>query len=697
MNSASLYILSLSLISISLHAQQANIIFEGDTLGSNPLQEVVVTATRTDKKIEELPIPITTITSKEIKDRGMVRLNEILAEQTGLALVGDHGTGVQMQGFDAQYTMILIDGEPVIGRTSGTLELPRITMSNIDRIEIVKGPSSSLYGSEAMAGVINIITKTPKKGLSGELSTRYGTNESADVSIDAAFRTDKFSFSGFVNRFSNGGYSLMPETGFQTVAPFAAYTITGKTGYQFSEKTDLNVSLRYYDNSQDDRYAVESRAVSGVGLQRDFSFFPSLTHRFSDAHTSMLRFYRATYKTESSISYEDTEELYDETFFDQGFTRGEIQHDYTMRSNLVLTSGLGAQYETVEATRYDDKKSFNSGYAYAQLDWKLLDRFNIIAGGRYDMHNVYKSQFSPKLAASYRLNKKITFLASASRGYKAPDFRQLYLNFSNAVAGYSVFGYEDLQENLQRLQDEGQISEVLIDPSTLSKLNAESSWAYNIGVRMRPVDNLIANVNIFRNDVDNLISTASIAIKTNGQSVFSYFNRNAVFTQGTEADLTYLLSNTLEIGGGIQYLEAKDVDEWNMVKEGRAYTRDPETSQTVAVKRSEYGGLLSRSKYMANARISYLETRSGIRLSLRWNYRGRYGIRDVDGNGIINLDSEYVKGYSLFNGSISKSFLNNNLRLQFTADNMLGFTNEEYISYLPGRLLYAGLSYSFSK
>ncbi|HWK58437.1 MAG TPA: TonB-dependent receptor [Parapedobacter sp.] len=689
--SSVLYILLL--LASRLTAQDGIATSTADTLKKNPLDEVVVTATRTDKKIEELPIPITTISAREIQNPGIVRLNEILAEQTGLALVGDHGTGVQMQGFDAQYTMILIDGEPLIGRTSGTLELSRITMANIDRIEIVKGPSSSLYGSEAMAGVINIITKTPPKGVSAGIATRYGTNQSADISVDGAYRSEKLTVSGLVNRFSNQGYSLMPESGFQTVAPFAAYTASGKVGYQFSDKTAFNVSLRYYDNSQDDRYGIEDRVVSGSGLQRDFSIFPSLTHRFSDSHTSMLRLYRATYNTESSIRYEDTEELYDETYFDQGFTRGEFQHDYRMKPNLVFTGGIGYQQETVEATRYDEKKRFNSSYGYIQADWKPIDRLNIIAGGRYDMHNVYKSQFSPKVAASYKLHEKFTVLASASRGYKAPDFRQLYLNFSNAVAGYSVFGFEDLAENLQRMQDEGQIREILIDPATLSKLNAESSWAYNIGLRTQPIDKLILNINVFRNDVDNLISTASVAIKTNGQSVFSYFNRNAVFTHGAEIDGIYLLTNTLEVGAGIQYLEAKDVDEWNTVKEGRAYARDPETGQTVAVKRNEYGGLLNRSKYMANARVSYYDAHTGIRVSLRWNYRGRYGIRDIDGNGIINLDSEYIKGYSLVNGSLSKSLLDNRLRLQLTADNIFGFTNKAYISHLPGRLLYGGLSY----
>ena len=686
--------LLLLLIHPSLLAQEITNESSKDTLTKNPLEEVVITATRTDKKIEELPIPITTISSREIQNRGIVRLNEILAEQTGLALVGDHGTGIQMQGFDAQYTMILIDSEPVIGRTSGTLELSRITMANIDRIEIVKGPSSSLYGSEAMAGVINIITKTPKTGVSASIATRYGTNQSADISANGAFRSEKLMVSGFVNRFSNQGYSLMPESGFQTVAPFAAYTVSGKLGYRLTGKTDLNVSLRYYGNNQDDRYGLEDGlVVSGEGVQRDFSIFPSITHRFSDAHTSSLRLYRSTYSTESAINYEDTGERYDESYFDQGFTRGEFQHDYRIKSNITLTAGAGFQQETVEATRYDDKKHFNSGYGYVQFDWKPIAPLNIIAGGRYDMHNVYKSQLSPKLAASYQLNEKFTVLASASRGYKAPDFRQLYLNFSNAVAGYSVFGFEDLALNLQRLQNESLIREVLIDPATLGKLNSESSWAYNIGLRTQPIQKLTASINLFHNDVDHLISTASVAVKTNGQSVFSYFNRNAVTTSGAEIDASYKLTNTLDIGAGFQYLASKDMDEWKMVKAGHAYTRDPETNETVTVDRSDYGGLLNRSKYMANARISYFETHTGICLSLRWNYRGRYGIRDIDGNGIINLDSEYVNGYSLFNGSLSRSFFSDRLRIQFTADNIFGYTNKAYISHLPGTLLYGGLSY----
>src|SRR3546814_3425835 len=107
----------------------------------------------------------------------MVRLDDDLVEQTGLTLVSDHSTGFQMQGFDPDYTRILLDGQPLIGRTTGTLELSRVAVGNIERIEIVKGPSSSLYGSEALAGVINIITRDPEIGARGTLSARYGSNQ----------------------------------------------------------------------------------------------------------------------------------------------------------------------------------------------------------------------------------------------------------------------------------------------------------------------------------------------------------------------------------------------------------------------------------------------------------------------------------------------------------------------------------------
>lgn len=682
-------------ISAKSVAQQAD---SARTDSSKKLKEVVVTATRTSKNVMQVPMPVSTITNKEIKNRGTVRLNEILAEQTGLSVLPDaHGQGIQIQGFNSDYTMIMLDGLPLIGRTTGILDLSRITTNNIEKIEIVKGPVSSLYGSEAMAGVINIISATPPSGGSGSVSARYGTNRNADISLNGGYATERLSLSGFINRNSSAGYSLQPQSGSATVFPFYNYTFNGRLGYKFSDATRVTLQIRDYTSTADNNFLVDNNRIVGDGTEKNLTASGGLTHKFSEKFTGDVRLYHTSYNTKSLLRNQTDGSVYDETFFDQNFNRAELQGDYKILSSLRFTGGGGAQNESVLATRYNDKKTFNSGYVYGQADWTPLDKLNIIAGGRYDTHSVYRSQFSPKLATSYQFSDKFTLLASTGKGYKAPDFRQLYLNFTNAIVGYSVFGYEEAANELKKLQDAGQIQSVLIDPSTLQRLNAESSTAYNIGFRYRPVTGLMWTVNAFRNNIRDLIDSQPIAIKNNGQSVFSYFNIHNVYTQGVETDLSYNFLNHWTVAGGFQYLEAYDQSVLDNIKEGKVFGIDPATRETVKVSKSMYGGLLNRSRYMANARVAYQDDKTGIITSVRAIYRGRYGFSDLDGNGIVNRDDEYVKGYVLFNASVSKFFFNNQLRLQVTADNIGNYKNPTSISNLPGRLIYAGITYNFNK
>ena len=112
-----------------------------DSIKPAPLDEVFITATRTNRNLASLPLPGSVIDSATISRAGVNRLSEILAEQTGLVTVPDFGggEGLQMQGLDSQYTLILIDGVPLVGRSAGTFDLSRITVGNIERIEVVKG------------------------------------------------------------------------------------------------------------------------------------------------------------------------------------------------------------------------------------------------------------------------------------------------------------------------------------------------------------------------------------------------------------------------------------------------------------------------------------------------------------------------------------------------------------------------------
>jgi outer membrane receptor for ferrienterochelin and colicins len=692
-----IFICMLTFTAVSAKAQHTDTL-SADTSKTKKLKEVVVTATRTAKSLMQLPMPVSTISNKEIKNRGLVRLNEILAEQTGLSVLPDaHGQGIQIQGFSPDYTMIMLDGLPLIGRTTGILDLSRITTNNIDKIEIVKGPVSSLYGSEAMAGVINIISATPPLGGSCSISARYGTNKNADISLNGGYATQRLSLSGFVNRYSSGGYTLVPQSGSPTVSPFIGYTLNARLGYKFSDATNLKIQVRNYTNTTDNNFLVDDDRITGDGTEKDLNISAGLTHRFTEKFTGDVRLYHAGYSTKSLLRNTADNSIYDETFFDQNFNRAELQGDYKILTSLRFTGGVGGQTESVVATRYNEKKTFQSGYVYGQADWTPFKRLNIIGGGRFDTHSVYRSQFSPKLAASYQLSDKFVILASTGKGYKAPDFRQLYLNFTNAVVGYSVFGSEEAAFELQKLQDQGQIASILINPASLRTLNAESSTAYNFGYRYRPFTNLMWTGNVFRNNIRDLIDSEPIAIKTNGQSVFSYLNLQNVYTQGAETDVTFSVLKRWTVAGGMQYLEAYDQSVLDKIKAGQVFGTDQATRETVKVKKSQYGGLLNRSKYMANARIAYQDDKTGIITSVRAIYRGRYGFSDVDGNGIVNRDDEYVKGYVLFNASVSKLFLNNQLRLQLTGENLGNYKNPGAISNLPGTLVYAGITYNLNK
>lgn len=662
------------------------------------LSSVVITATRSERQLSDLPVPLTVIPKEQIRNMGSLRLNDVLSEQTGLAVVSDHGTGIQIQGFNPEYTLILVDGEPLIGRTAGTLELNRIAVGNIRQIEIVKGPSSSLYGSEALAGVVNIITENPN-GVNGTFSTRYGTNNTIDLSTSGNYARDKFGIYAFVNRYRTDGYDLSPESYGNTVDPFSNSTFNSRFTFSPTAKTKFNVSGRYFIEDQESDTNIGSAAqpdiITGKGEVSDWNINSQLSHRFTKKLKTIFRFYATKYKTESLLRHKSNDEVYDESFFKQTFYRPEVQGEYFLNEKNTLTLGVGRIWESVEATRYEDKKRFNDNYFYFQYEWIPVRKINLIAGGRYDAHSAYSSQFSPKLSIQYDALNWLSIRASSGVGFKAPDFRQLYLNFTNAVAGYSVFGSQEVEAGVKRLQDEGQISELLMDPSSFGDLKAESSIAYNLGFLLRPVSKVSSTINLFRNNINDLIQTQAVARKTNGQSVFSYFNLEDVFTQGVEADISYALSKSLTVALGYQYLITKDKSVVDQLKQGEVFARDPETQATYQVDEKNYGGLFNRSRHMANAKIFYNNEEQGWSATLRTIYRGRYGFGDRNGNAILDADNEYVNGYAILNLSAGKSF-GKILSIQAGCDNLFDYTDPQYITALPGRLFWMSASVCLS-
>jgi len=674
------------------------------------LREVVVTATRTAKALTEVPIPVTVVGKEQINAMGALRLNDVLGEQTGLTIVADHGRGVQLQGLNPEYTLILVDGEPLIGRTAGTLELSRLAVGNIERVEIVKGPASALWGSEALAGVVNIITQKPQPGTHGNLRLRYGSNRTADLGATFNTKGKRLGLTVFGNRYSSAGYTLRPESGTATVPPFANYTGQARLTYTLGEHTNLSFSGRYFWENQHSTLPMtgEDGSTTDVqlrGRQLDYSLNPVLTHTFSQKLFGTARFYHAGYRTKEDYTYTATGAPYDATYFNQTFTRPEVQLDWQLHPQHTLTMGGGFLTETVSATRYDQRQRMYSGYAFAQDDWTPLPSLNVVAGARFDGHSQYKGQLSPKISGRYQVLSWLAVRGSAGRGFRAPDFRQLYLNFSNPTVGYSVFGTHQVREKVAQLAEQGQLArdgatgELLINQTLLdqaSSLTAESSSAYNAGVQLTPGQKLTLGINFFHNDLRDLIETVAVAQKTNGQSVYSYRNVSRAYTQGAEVEASYQLLPGLTLSGGYQFLLAKDKTAIERLKAGQVYRRDPTTLATERVTVADYGGLYNRSRHSGNLKLFYQHTQRGYSASLRGIYRGRYGLQDRNGNQLLDADNEYVAGYWLWNVAASKTF-----RERYTAqlglDNALNYTDAANISTLPGRLYYASLAVNLGK
>lgn len=661
------------------------------------LDEIVVTATRTEKHVDDIPLAVNIVGKDEMQQKAMVRLNEVLAEQPGIVLVEDHGTGIQLQGFEAKYTLILIDGEPVIGRSSGTLDLSRITMDNVERVEILKGPSSSLYGSEAMAGVVNIITKKPPKGRRMATAVRYGTNNALDLSLDGSIAGNKTSVYAAFNRFSNSGYSYGRDNTDRTVPPFYGYTGNVKVDYKPTAKLELKLGIKYNDEYARDQYKTNKgtdteQEVNSRSLRRDIAITPGIVYRHSDKHITFLRLNKSFYKTDTRIDITADGRPYSRDYFDQNFSRAELQHDYKVNENIKFTAGAGITDEWLKAVRYDDQKEFVAAFGYAQADVRISGRLNFIAGGRFDAHNVYASQFSPKLAAQYKALSWLAIYGTIGSGFKAPDFRELYLNWTNPTQGYSVFGAVEAADKLSQLVKAGEIAEVLYDPARIKALDAERSWNYQAGVKLHPGAGFDGGASVFRNHVSNLIETFVIATKTNGKSVYTYSNQEHVIIQGAEAHAGYKW-HKLHIKTAGQYLFAVNKDVLDALQNGKGYyTRDAVTGSSRLVRKSEYGGLFNRSRYTANTSITYNWAKPGVDLTFRWAYRSRFGIRDIDGNGIVNLDEEYAPGYSLFNASVVKSYFRKRFSISLSAEN-LGNIRHTGVATMPGRMLFIGASY----
>ena len=687
--------LSLYLLIINL-----NLVFSqkkrNDSITTNKLSEVILTATKRIKKITSVPYTVSIVSNNEIKNLGAIRLNEILNEQTGIFSVSDESgfEGIQIQGISSEYVMVLIDGFPVIGRKSGNLDLKRFTLNNVERIEILKGPSSSLYGSEAIGGVINIITKKINdKSLNG--NTSFQIDSYSDTNFNINFRNGlrkiKYEFNG--NGYSSKGYDINPNISGKTISPFRNFTLNNNIHYNFNDNLSLRLKNRFAWQDQDLEKKINDINFSGSTIEKDLNINLRVEQKLIDKIDIIYDFYFTKFESEESIDNQTSINQMPDNFFNQDLFKPELRVNYLLSENLIFSSGVGANYDKLGRSFFDGNVSFNSQYVYSQIDLNIKDKIKILLGGRFDNHSEYNDQFSPKFGIKLNINQITSVKGSIGYGFKSPDFRQLYFNFTNSTIGYSVLGNKVAERELEKLKNEEQIINIFFSEKNLfTELKPESSIGYNLGVELKN-SKWNFDFNIFRNDISDLIDTRVIARKKNGQNVFSYFNFDNIVTQGFELNYKYKLSTNLTFNIGYQYLLSFDKEKKESLSKGEIFGRDKISNQTIRLKISDYFGLENRSKHNLNFKIYYDSNKFNI--TTRFLYKSKYALFDSNGNGLIDLyDDSFINGYVISNISIGKD-LNEKINIQLGMNNLIDHTDQN----IPGLRGFSGfikLNYQFN-
>jgi len=697
-----LFFIIISFFTITYSYSQEDQTVIKDTILTQKLDEVIVTATRTVRQLSSLPLPALIIGKKEIQNINSTRLNNLLNEQTGLITVSEFvgGEGIQMQGLDSQYTLILIDGVPLVGRSAGTLDISRVSVGNIKQIEIVKGASSSLYGSEALGGVINIITENPKNnGLKGEFNSRFGTFNTFDNSINLNYKKEKFAVSTFINRNSSDGYQFTNAADLNTVDPYSNYTLTAKLHYDISKNTKVSASGRYY--IQDQIYAPTEDEAGKIKIN-EWNTHLKVNHKYSDKWQSYFEFYTTRYIADEYLNSVIDNSPFSKSDYNELLMRPEIRAAFNPSKKTSFIGGIGIDHETLDRTDFTTKPKINSPYIYLQYDGYMNDKLNVILGARFDNHSEYNSQFSPKTAIRYKLSDKVALKGSVGYGFKAPDFRQLYFDFTNNFVGYTILGYNAVETAIPELVEQGQILNIVVPISEFDgALKPENSVGYNFGGTYKPFSNLSMELNLFRNDIQDLIDTQLIANKINGQGVFSYYNVNQAYTQGLEFNTTLKIDNHFKISGGYQLLFAKDKEAERAFENGEVFARLSPSSPSFQLSKSDYFGLFNRSRHMANIKLFYTYDKWHLNTNIRGTYRSKYGLLDTNGNSYLDTYDDFVDAYTIWNWAINKTF-KKNYEFGVGVDNIFDFTDAPesatdvlFVGNIPGRILYAKLNIQF--
>src|SRR5674476_183147 len=389
------------------------------------LNEVVVTGTKSEKTLKNVPVLTQVISARKMLELGITNVADALQTMVPGINVSHNGTlvTVTLQGLDAKYVLFLVDGERIAGEVDGDIDYSMLNLQNIDHIEIIKGASSSLYGSNAIGGVINIITKKIVDPFDAKFYSRYSKYNELYSGGTIGLKKGIIGSRTSINYSRTDGYDVTPDSPHDwTQNPYTSYQIYQKFEITPSSKLSITPYITYY---QFERGNVSARPVHD--LYTDLS--GGLKGQYFLGKSSIdFSYYRDRYNTYTVL--EQLNNRRDTASFDfiQTF---RTQGNFHLSDKNNLTAGLEYNTERLFSTRVEGGlKNASEAVFYLQEDIRIGEKLDFIAGLRGSNHSNYGFNAAPKISAMYKQGF-LNFRASAGTGFRSPALKELYFSFDH--------------------------------------------------------------------------------------------------------------------------------------------------------------------------------------------------------------------------------------------------------------------------
>jgi vitamin B12 transporter len=414
-----------------------------DTSESDDLSDIVVTAMRTPESADKVGNSVTVLTQEQIQQSQKVDLNALLATTPGVTFSRSGGPGTvtsfNIRGADPDHTVLVIDGVVMVNpaTTDGNIDFGNLLVGDITHIEILRGGQSTLYGSQAIGGVISVETSPPSQQLGGSLQFEKGSLDSNLVEVGIGDKIDKLSF-----KLSGGYYATDSVSAFDRQFgglgddPYHNALLSGRATYDFTPDIQLDVRGYYTNSSVDyDGYSPTTFLFGNYlnyETTRQYFGYTGLNFNFFDSRWKN-RLY-VDYLFTDTAEYVPSGSVTTQTAHFSGTdTRVNYQGNIDIAPGYSAVFGLQQEKEVEDSAPYSPPVEANTGNnsAYAQFQGEVVKGLTLTAGERLDRYDVFGQHYTGQVAAAWALPTSTILRSSWGQGFKAPSLYQLYSPYGN--------------------------------------------------------------------------------------------------------------------------------------------------------------------------------------------------------------------------------------------------------------------------